>query len=48
MGYVDLEGAYTPGWIKDGAYEIEIAGGRFAATGSARAFYDPDGERVKG
>jgi glycine cleavage system T protein len=48
MGYVDLDGAYAPGWIEEGAYEIEIAGDRFAATGSARAFYDPDGERVKG
>ncbi len=47
MGYVDLEGAYSRAWIEEGTYEIEIAGERFAAQGSTRAFYDPMGERVR-
>jgi sarcosine dehydrogenase len=47
MGYVtrfeDVDAEYLAG----ARFEIEIAGGRFAARGSFKAPYDPDGLRVK-
>ena len=35
-------------FIRSGAYEIEIAGERFAARASLRPLYDPTGERMRG
>lgn len=34
-------------WIREGAWEVEIAGERFPARASLRAFYDPKSSRVK-
>jgi 4-methylaminobutanoate oxidase (formaldehyde-forming) len=49
LGYVDAgaPGAATTDWILAGAYELEIANERFAATPSLRPLYDPKGDRVR-
>ena len=41
------DSAIDASWIREGAWEIEIAGRRFPAKASLRAFYDPSSERVK-
>jgi len=43
----DGEAQVDPAWIREGAWEIEIAGRRFPARASLRAFYDPKSERVR-
>ena len=48
MGYVTYPRGVTKELIDNGNWEIEIAGERFAADASLRAFFDPSGERVKG
>jgi 4-methylaminobutanoate oxidase (formaldehyde-forming) len=51
MGYVALPreamGRPLAEYVAGGAFEIEIAADRFAATASARPFYDPRGERLR-
>jgi 4-methylaminobutanoate oxidase (formaldehyde-forming) len=48
FGYVtDDGGAVTADYVREGSYEIEIAGERFAATPHLRSPYDPKSERVK-
>ena len=48
LGWATREGeAIDPTWVRNGAWEIEIAGERFPARASLRAFYDPKSERVK-
>jgi len=47
LGYVHRDGGLDADWILNGAYEIEVAGARFAARPSLRPFYDPKAERVK-
>jgi 4-methylaminobutanoate oxidase (formaldehyde-forming) len=47
LGYVACETSETPDDILGSAYEIEVAGTRFAAAASLKPFYDPKAERVK-
>ena len=47
LGYVACETGETAGGILGSAYEIEVAGTRFAATASLKPLYDPKAERVK-
>ena len=48
MSYLSHPDGVTPAWLASGGFEIEVAGERFAAVASLRAFYDPDRTRVKG
>jgi 4-methylaminobutanoate oxidase (formaldehyde-forming) len=48
MGYVHHPDGVTAGLLADSEWDIEIACERFRADASFRAFYDPEGERVKG
>ncbi len=47
MGYVSRPGGVDAAYLAKARFEIEIAGDRFAARGSLKAPYDPDGLRVK-
>ncbi|WP_423917223.1 GcvT family protein [Candidatus Poriferisodalis sp.] len=54
MGYVTHPAAADPdpqpvtkSWLDAGAFDIEIAGRRIAATPSIRSFYDPTNQRVR-
>ena len=47
MGYVHNPGGVTPEFIKEGKYEIEVAGVRYAAEASLAPFYDSKSGRVK-
>jgi sarcosine dehydrogenase len=47
MGYVTRAAGVDAAYLATARFEIEIAGDRFAARGSLRAPYDPDGIRVK-
>ena len=47
LGYVNCEAGVTADFIKQGEFEIKIAGKRYGATASLRPMYDPAGERVK-
>ena len=47
MGWVrDPEGV-TPALLRSARFEIEVAGERYPAAASLRAFYDPRGERLR-
>ena len=48
MGYVHHPDGITKDLIKRTDWEIEVAGERYPADASFRAFFDPTGERVKG
>ena len=49
LAFVHAGGAaIEPGWLKGGAWQIDIAGQRVRATLHTRAPYDPDGDRVRG
>lgn len=39
--------AITADWIKQGRFQIDVAGQRHAATAHLRAAFDPDGQRIK-
>lgn len=47
MGYVLAEAGVTADWMKQGRFEIEVAGERFPAVAQLAPFYDPSGERTK-
>ena len=47
MGYVESEGGVTPGYIRAGSYEIEVAAERYTARARLTPPYDPKGERVR-
>lgn len=47
MGYIRLPKEDWKQWLTNGAYEIEIAGTRFAAACAPTPFYDPQNTRVK-
>ena len=47
MGYVNHPEGVTPEFVKEGTYEIEVAGVRYAADAALAPFYDPKSERVK-
>lgn len=48
MGYVHHPEGVTKDLIEGSTWEIEIAGARYAADASLKAFFDPSGARVKG
>lgn len=48
MSYLSHPDGVTPAWLATGGFEIEVAGERFPAVASLRAFYDPERTRVKG
>ncbi|HEV7145617.1 MAG TPA: FAD-dependent oxidoreductase [Pedococcus sp.] len=39
-------GTASPQWVKDGAYEIDLAGQRFSATVTLRGPFDPEGRKL--
>ena len=47
MGYVENESGVDANFVRNGAYEVEVATRRHAATASLRPPYDPRGERVR-
>jgi glycine cleavage system T protein len=47
MGYVAADGVVTPDWVREGRYEIEIAGTRVPASVSLQPPYDPRNQRVR-
>jgi 4-methylaminobutanoate oxidase (formaldehyde-forming) len=47
MGYVESEDGVTPGWIRSGLYEIEVATRRVPAKVRLTPPYDPKSERIK-
>ena len=47
LGYVTNPDGVDPDWIKNGAYEIEVAQKRYLASVQLRAYYDPTGERLR-
>ena len=48
MGYLENEGGATPGWIRSGSYEIELATERYPAKVRLTPPYDPKSERIRG
>ncbi|MER8678266.1 FAD-dependent oxidoreductase [Mesorhizobium sp. M0037] len=48
MGYLSAASGVSAQWLKDGKFEVEIAGQRHAAVASLRPFYDAARTRVKG
>ena len=48
MGYVRDGGRpVADAFIRDGAFDVEVAGRRVAATASLVPFYDPSGRRMR-
>jgi 4-methylaminobutanoate oxidase (formaldehyde-forming) len=47
LGYVARPEGVTLQFVADGAFEIEVAGRRFAARASLTPMYDPNGERIR-
>ncbi len=47
MGYVESEDGVTPGWIRSGLYEIEVATRRVPSKVRLTPPYDPKSERIK-
>jgi glycine cleavage system aminomethyltransferase T len=48
MGYLACGDGVSPDWLASGKFEVEVAGARYPAIASLRAFYDADRSRVKG
>ncbi len=47
FGYVEHEGGVTADYVRDGAYEIQVAGELIPARASLRPMYDSTGDRVR-
>ena len=47
MGYLENEEGVTPGWIRSGSYEMEVATERFSANVRLGPPYDPKSEKIK-
>ena len=47
FGYIDDPDGVTPAYVREGSYEIQIAGQLIPAQASLRPMYDPKGERVR-
>ena len=47
MGYLENEEGATPGWIRSGSYEIEVATETFSANVRLGPPYDPKSEKIK-
>ena len=48
LGYVEHANGVDPVFVREGDYQIEVAGERFSASASLRPMYDPKSERVRG
>ncbi|MEX0755952.1 MAG: FAD-dependent oxidoreductase [Actinomycetota bacterium] len=48
LGWVNAEPEVTDAWLDEGRFEVEIAAQAVLATVSARAFFDPSGQRLRG
>lgn len=51
VGLAMVEGGgetVTPAWLRDGAWEVEIAGKLYPAMVSLKPLYDPENKRIKG
>ena len=46
LGYVRSKGPITRDWVKDGTYEVDVAGTRIPARVSLASLYDPKRERI--
>jgi 4-methylaminobutanoate oxidase (formaldehyde-forming) len=46
FGYVEHAAGVTAGFVKEGGFEIQVAGERFPARASLRPMYDPRNLRV--
>jgi 4-methylaminobutanoate oxidase (formaldehyde-forming) len=38
----------TAAWIREGQWEVDVAGVRYPARASLRPLYDPENEKLKG
>ena len=47
MGYVSWEEGVSKEFIESNRFEIEVAGERYPARPSLKAFYDPKSKRVR-
>ncbi len=47
FGYVEHADGVTADLVRDGSFEIVVAGERFGARASLRSMYDPTNERVR-
>ena len=47
MGYVSHDDGVTKDLLESSVFEIEVAGERYKARPSLKAFYDPKSERVR-
>jgi 4-methylaminobutanoate oxidase (formaldehyde-forming) len=47
FGYIDHEDGVTPAYVREGSYQIQLAGELVLAQASLRPMYDPRGERVR-
>jgi glycine cleavage system aminomethyltransferase T/glycine/D-amino acid oxidase-like deaminating enzyme len=47
FGYVESDDGVTPAYVREGSYEIQVAGRLVPAQASLRPMYDPRGERVR-
>ena len=48
MGSVRRTGGVTADWLKEGGFEVEVAGVRHAVDVQFAGFYDPKSERMRG
>ena len=47
FGYLENDDGVTAAYVREGTYEIQVAGDLIAARASLRPMYDPSGERVR-
>ena len=50
LSMVERDGSagITPAWIREGTWEVDVAGVRHAARASLRPMLDPANDRIKG
>jgi 4-methylaminobutanoate oxidase (formaldehyde-forming) len=47
LGHIENQAGVSRDYVKNGRYEIEVAGVRYPARASLRPMYDPQGKRVR-
>jgi 4-methylaminobutanoate oxidase (formaldehyde-forming) len=47
MGYIENPEGVNKEWIESQKFEIEVAGERYPAEASLKAFYDPGNARIR-
>lgn len=47
IGFVEIDEPLTASIVKEGAWEVEVAGVMFKATASLKPLFDPDMQRIK-